>query len=229
MFLSNLSLTSLTIVTIVSGVTLRVIGNGIQRKRRKQDLSSMAKANDGGERYLVSLRALHTQHPDIIPAVPRSVAALEFQGWVAEANRRLEMWAVRHRSAADMALRIQLQKQINDLEEEHLRYGKTRSEQELLEHRHNAEMARLIRDKEQADDEARRIREEAADRASRRTDQIRSKAPDSRSPEQIKLAKLRKLAEDESQAIEDCNGDKDRIEEVRRIFEPARMRILEDR
>ena len=38
----------------------------------------------------------------------------EIAQYLEEATRRLELWAIQHRSAADMALRIQLQKQIND-------------------------------------------------------------------------------------------------------------------
>ena len=223
-----MNMTAAALVMLGAGITFRMIGNRVQRSGQARGLI-MAKPEQDGEKRLLPMRTLHSQHPDIIPAVPHSVAALEFQGWITEVNRRLEIWAVDHRSTADMAFRIRLQKQINDLEEEHLRYGRTRSEQELLEHRHNAELAKLVREKEQADDEVKQIRERAEERASKRADQARAKTPDSRSPEQIKLAKLKKLAEDESKAIADCNGDRERIEEVRRIFEPARMRILEDR
>lgn len=213
---------------VVAGIVCWKIADSSRRKRESSEVAIMANQDSEKERQLGPLRIMHSQHPDIIPAVPKNVGALEFQGWISEANRRLELWAIRHRSSADMALRIQLQKQINDLEDQHLRYGKTRSEQELLEHRHNAEMAKLVRDKEQADDEVQQIKEKAEERAAKRSNEVRGK-PDSRSPEQIKLAKLRQLADEEQKAIAECNGDKERIEEVRRIFEPARIRILEDR
>src|SRR5579863_1003197 len=137
------------LLLIAVGIVFWKAASVSQRKSVAGKIPTMEPFDVEKSSKLEAFRTLHTQHPDIIPAVPHGVEALEFQGWFEEANQRLRTWAVGHRSASDMALRIQLQKQVNDLEEEHLRYGKTRSEQELLEHRHNAEMARLIRDKEQ--------------------------------------------------------------------------------
>ena len=182
----------------------------------------MAKSDENKERELQPLRTLHAQHPDIIPAVPQGVNALEFGGWFEEANRRIELWAIRHRSAADMDLRIQLQKQINVLEEEHLRYGKTQSEQLLLQHRHEAEISKLQLQKVEADDQAEQIRE----RAAQRKNPPAAPAPAKRESKGDKLARLHEEMEREIQRY----ADNPRVQELlRRDFEDREMKIMEGR
>jgi len=180
----------------------------------------MAKSQEIKERELQPLRRLHAQHPDIIPAVPQSVSGLEFGGWFEEANRRLELWAIRHRSAADMALRIQLQKQVNDLEEEHLRYGKTQSELLLLQHRHDAEIAKLQLQKLEAEDQADQIRERAAQR---KNPPSLPTLPKQESP----LDRLEQTYRDEKTELKKHPDNPEMQDDIKRYFEDKRMRIKE--
>jgi hypothetical protein len=200
---------------IVAGVVLRKIAQSSERKRRGGEVVLMTKQDDG----LESIRLLHFEYPNIIPGAPRSVSALEFQGWFKEASRQLEIWAIGHRSAADMALRIQLQKQINDLEEEWLRNQRTRSEIDLVKHRHAAEIAKLKRDAAQADDETEQIRERAAQR----------KNPSSPAP----ASKRESLGERLARVDRECEEEATKYPEQKEFLERARddrkMKIMEGR
>jgi hypothetical protein len=57
---------------------------------------------------------------------------------------------------------------------------------------------------------------------------IQPKPVDNRTPEQKKIAKLAKCREEKAEAIAACNGDQERMEEMERIFEDRRMRIMEE-
>jgi hypothetical protein len=149
-------LIAISVLLIPASVLVWAMGRLLQQ-RQPVEVTAMATSEQRAQ-------MLHTMHPDIIPAVPLGVSALDFRGWFNEANRRIETWAVAHRSAADMALRIQLQRQINELEEEHLRYGRTRSEQELLQRRHELEVKKLELQLVEAEDQIEQIKDRAGQR-----------------------------------------------------------------
>jgi hypothetical protein len=118
-----------------------------------------------------------------------------------------------------MALRIQLQKQINDLEEEHLRYGKTRSEQILLEHRHNAEISKLKLEKDQADDQREQIKERAAQRKS---------PPPAQPRRESAMDKMAHTFEEQRRERAKHEDNPEMQEFIDRYYEDKRMRLKEE-
>jgi len=213
------------LLCIVIGGLCWLVGNAAQQKRkREEELAIVSKFDEDRGRALQPLQTLYAQHPDIIPAVPRGVEALEFQGWFAEANKRLELWAITHRSQSEMALRIQLQKQINDLEEEHLRYGKTQSEILLIQHRHRAEIAKLDREATEAEDQVRQIKENAEKRNAPK--ETKSAAA---LPTQSVLERLAQTYQDEQRELKKYHDNPDMQREVKLHFDNERIRIKEGR
>lgn len=205
---------------IVCGIILRIVGSATVHKGKPGALLTVSKLEKDKGRELERLRALHAQHPDIIPAVPQGVGALEFQGWFAETNRRLETWAIRHRSSADMALRIQLQRQINDLEEEHLRYGKTQSEILLLEHRHAAEIAKLEREIAEAQDQTAQIKE--------RAEQRKNSPPKLEATARLsKIDRVAQVKEHAARNLEKYSNDPEIQDLIKRKCDDDIMRIME--
>ena len=211
----------LALSAVGSGGVLLLIARSLERNRQSsaETTGGAAMAKSEGDE-MQGLPVLHEKHPEIIPPVPHGLGALEFQGWFAETNRRIELWAIHHRSAADMALRIQLQKQINELQEEHLRYGRTQSQQLLLKHQHEAEIAKLNLQKLEAEDQVELIKERAAQRKNPPT-------PPPLPKTETLLEQLERSYRDEQTELKKHTDNPEMQEEVKKYHHDKRMKIKE--